>query len=248
MNTGPGNQSCPADLHYPDPDPVDLPVAAIVSRGRRIRRRQAAARAGGVVMACAVLALAIVTVPGAVGNWLPSTSSPATGPPLTPIASLVAHNPPVGGKLTLLSRSPSHWTTVAWATANGDICWATYRTPMQGATEEYECPEWTPSDLPAPGVRKFGIPLPGTLPDDGGLTPWVGVVVASAAKVTLTFFGHDFSAPVYPVHMYGGGHMGVFMIWLRVPPGAGSYGSANITAETAYDASGNVIAQRGPWK
>ena len=164
----------------------------------------------------------------------------------------MAHHPPVGGRLTLLSRWPGHWTTVAWGTRSGGVCWAAYRTPLRGTTEEVHCPGWGAAEIPRDGARQFGTPDPGTLPaGDGagdGLTPWAGLVSPRAAKVTMTFFGHDFSAPVLPVPVRGGKVVGAFLIWLRLPPGGGSYSTSSITSETAYDAYGHVLAQHGPWK
>lgn len=256
MNTGPGTPSCPVDLHYRDPEPVDLPLAAIVSRGRRIRRRRTLARAAAAVAGCAVLGFGSVATARTLATWRSGgtgTASPGRG--LTPISSAVAHYPPVGGKLTLLSRSPRHWTTVAWGTRTGGVCWAAYRTPMTGATEEFQCPTWGPSDVPGEAARRFGVPDPGAMPiagraatGGGRLTPWAGLVDPRAAKVTLTFFGHDFSAPVYPVPVRGGKVVGVFLVWLAVPPGDGFYSTSAITGETAYDAYGHVLGRHGPWR
>lgn len=253
MNTGPASQSCPVDLHYRDPEPVDLPLAAIVGRGLRLRRRRRLALAAAAVAACAVLGFGGVTAARTLAGWLPSgAESASTGQELPPISSEVAHYPPVGGRLTLLSRQPRNWTTVAWGTHSGGVCWAAYRTPMAGSTQEFRCPDWGPSNVPDEGGRQFGAPDPGTLPIASGrgddLTPWVGLVNPRAAKVTMTFFGHDFSAPVLPVPVRGGKVVGAFLIWLRLPPNVHDYGGASITSEIAYDAYGHILAQHGPWK
>jgi hypothetical protein len=76
-------------------------------------------------------------------------SGPATAPSAAPIDAQVAEDPPANGKLTLISSWPRRWTTVAWATRRGDVCWATFRTPMQGATENVDCPEWDRSEVRA---------------------------------------------------------------------------------------------------
>jgi hypothetical protein len=170
----------------------------------------------------------------------------------------VAGHPPVGGKPVLLSRWPPNWTTVAWATRQGDVCWATVRIPVQyGATED-ECPGWTRADIPGPGRLGMSPLLPGVFPAEAGLTDSrpdgagdrvaeVGLVTARAVRVTLTFFGHAFTARVIGVPMRGGAAVGVFMVWLTLPPGISGYGSAGITGEVAYDAAGHVIARHGPW-
>ena len=40
MNTPQPGRACPVDLHYPDPQPPNLDMTAIIGRGRRIRHRR----------------------------------------------------------------------------------------------------------------------------------------------------------------------------------------------------------------
>jgi hypothetical protein len=65
--------------------------------------------------------------------------------------------------------------------------------------------------------------------------------------VTLTFFGHSFSAAVVPVPLGKGRTVGVYLIWLRVPSSASGYGSGDVDGATGYDAAGRIVARHGPW-
>ncbi|HEX9030754.1 MAG TPA: hypothetical protein VF834_02835 [Streptosporangiaceae bacterium] len=60
MSTAPADRACPANLHYPDEQPVRLDVSAIMTRGTRIRRRRLATRVAGAAVAFAVVPGAIV--------------------------------------------------------------------------------------------------------------------------------------------------------------------------------------------
>src|SRR5689334_7191676 len=122
MNPLPADRTCPVDLDFTEPHPAELDVGVIVRRGRTIRRRRRIASAGAAVVACAAAASIVVGVRGASFRWFapPATSAPAI--PAKPIDAQVAENPPVNGKLTLLSNFPPHWTTVTWATRQGDVC------------------------------------------------------------------------------------------------------------------------------
>ena len=248
MNTQPAPETCPLDLSYPDPDPVRLDLAAITHRGGRIRRRQRLTAVAAAVAACAAVASVAVGVRGATFHWFGATSQHVASRPLTPIDTRVAAQPPVTGKLTLLSTWPRNWTTVAWATAHGDVCWATYRTPTQGTVGDYQCPGWTPADVPAahrPGLSPL---LPGIAPEVqglGNLADFVGLVTPRASKVTLWFFGRPYIAGVVPVPMGGGRTVGVYMFWGQVPASAnGIYRSNDLRNAVAYDSAGRVVARR----
>ena len=91
------------------------------------------------------------------------------------------------------------------------------------------------------------MPLFSTLPisdlagqADSGLVPAFGLVTPQATRVTLTFFGHRFSAAVVPVPLGKGKTVGVYLIWLRVPPSASGYGSSDVNGATGYDAAGRI--------
>lgn len=255
MNPLPADKTCPVDLDFTEPHPAQLDLAVIVRRGKAIRRRRRIANAGAAVVACAAIASIVVGVRGASFRWFapppPAVSAPAI--PAKPIDAQVAENPPVTGKLTLLSSFPPNWTTVAWATRRGDVCWATYRTPMNGATEDADCP-WSGADVPGPGRQGLSIPLVSSLPEndlsspaDSGLVPAFGLVTPQATRVTLTFFGHPFSAAVVPVPLGKGQTVGVYLAWLRVPASARGYGSGDFSGAAAYDAAGRIVARHGPW-
>jgi hypothetical protein len=154
----------------------------------------------------------------------------------------------VTGTLTLLSWQPAHWTTVAWATRTGALCWAAYRTPMQDDTSGTECP-WTGGDVRAGGTGIGDLdPSPGiTLPPGDGLqVPAIGLVTPRAARIQVTFFGREFSAAVVRVPLGGGKSIGVYLIWLRLPAGVSTWSDTNTGPATAYDATGHVVARHGP--
>jgi hypothetical protein len=82
MNPSGGNATCPVDLGYPDSEPVGLDVAAIMTRGTRIRRRRQLTRA-----AAATVAVAVV----------PAIAFLAIGPRFTGPESAPARSPIIGG-------------------------------------------------------------------------------------------------------------------------------------------------------
>ena len=116
MNTPQPDRACPVDLHYPDPQPPNLDMAAIIGRGRRIRHRRRLTQLGAVLTACVAVGSVIVGARGFTVRMFPSQSGPAAAPSAAPIDAQVAEDPPANGKLTLISSWPGHWTTVAWAT------------------------------------------------------------------------------------------------------------------------------------
>ena len=247
MNSMPASQGCPVDLDYPEPVPVRLGVAPIVRRGQMIRRRRRLAAFGSALAACAAAASVLAGTHGAVfGRHLPVPVT-APGPPATPIDSLVAENPPVTGTLTLLSSQPPHWTTVVWATRRGQVCWATFRTPMDGALTDSDC--WNSVDIPGPGHQQLSPLLPGLSPPGpagSGAVAEFGLVTPRAVRVTVTFSGHKFSAGVVTVPLGHGKTIGAYLIWPQVPPGAHGYGSSDVSGAIAYDPAGRIVARHGP--
>lgn len=239
----PGRETCPVDLHYPEPDPVGLDLSAIVGRGRRIRHRQRLAQAVAAVAACAAVVSLAVGLRGARFDWFPSHSRAVDGQGAAPADPFVAENPPVNGELTLLSTWPRGWTTVAWATRQGDVCWATYDHGTALAADD-NC--WSPAEVPGPGSDRFGPLLPTTALFPVAQVAEFGLVTPHATRVTVTFFGHPFSAGVVRVPTGGGRDIGVYMIWLRVPASASGYGSADVGGAVGYDQSGQIVARHGP--
>jgi hypothetical protein len=243
--TQPARETCPVDLHYPEPAAADLDLPAIVGQGRRIRRRQRLGKAATAIAACVAVASVAVGLRGTTFAWFPGHSESPAGRAVTPIDSFIAIHPPVGGKLTLLSNRPKGWTTIAWATRGGQVCWATYPTAPGGATDQ-NC--WQPTDVPGPGRERFG-PLmltAGLFPVRRDAVPEFGLVTPRAARVTVTFFGRRFSAGVVPVPMGHSKTIGVYLIWLTVPASASGYGSGNVSGAVAYDRAGHVVARHGP--
>lgn len=166
MNRLPDPETCPVDLDFTEPDPPALDVGPIVARGRRIRRRRRLAAAGSAIVACAAVASIITGARGGTFRWLPQPAGPAgqaSGTAPASVGALIAAHPPVTGTLTLLSRWPAHWTTVAWATRAGDLCWATYLGRAADGNQEVECPEWSRADVTAAGRGGLSWLMPGTL-------------------------------------------------------------------------------------
>jgi hypothetical protein len=241
--TQPARETCPVDLHYPEPAAADLDLPAIVGRGRRIRRRRRLGKAAGAVVACVAVASIAVGLRGTTFTWFPGHAEAPAGRAVTPIDSFIASHPPVGGKLTLLSNRPAGWSTVAWAARNGQVCWATYPTAHRGVTDQH-C--WQPADVPGRERGAFGPLMPTTELYPVRRVAEFGLVTPRAARVTVTFFGRRFSAGVVPVPMGGGKTAGVYMIWLAVPAGANGYGSSDVGGAVAYDRAGHVVARHGP--
>lgn len=249
MSQWPSSQECPVDLHYAEPQPRQLDVGLIIGRGRRIRRRRTLTRAAAGLVACAAIASVLTGIRGFTVSFFPHPAGPATASgQAPPIDAQIAADPPWNGKLTLVSRWPQHWTTVAWATRSGAVCWATYRTPMRGATEELECPPWTAAEIPGEGTGKLSwlmaVILP-TAPGSSDQVPWVGLVTPRATRVTVTFFGRTFTAKVIPVPLRNGHDTGIFTVWLTLPAGITNYGSNRITSEVAYNQAGRIVARTG---
>lgn len=247
MSAARPGRDCPVDLHYPEPRPPALDVGAIVGRGRRIRRRRTLARAGAVLAGCVAAASVITGTRGFTLSVLAGQPGPPAAAGAAPIDAQVAQDPPASGKLTLIGSWPRHWTTVAWATRRGEVCWATFRTPMQGGTEEVQCPAWEGSQVPGSSRALSGLD-PGIAPDvppvaGRDLFPVLGLTSPQAARVTLTAFGLHDSARVVQVPLRAGRTVGVFLAWIQAPASAGGYSSTDITSETAYDTAGRIIAR-----
>jgi len=244
MTTPQPRPACPVDLRYADPQPPSLDLAAIIGRGRRIRQRRRLTQLGAVLAACAAAGSVIAGARGFTVSVFPSQSGPAAASSAAPIDAQVAEDPPANGKLTLISSWPPHWTTVAWAARGGEVCWATFRSPSQGATEHVECPAWPRSDVPGGG----GVALSALVPDvalassvPGNAWPVVGLASPQAVRVVLTAFGKDVSANVVPVPVSAGKTVGVFVAWISAP--GHSFSSTDVTSEAAYDQSGHIIAR-----
>jgi hypothetical protein len=243
MTTPLPGRACPVDLHYPDPQPPNLDLATIIGHGRRIRRRRRVTELGAMLAACVAVGSMIAGVHGYTISVFPSQSGPAAAPNAAPIDAQVAEDPPANGKLTLISSWPRQWTTVAWATRRGEVCWATFRTPLQGATENVECPAWSGSEVPGTD----GIAFSALLPDvalassvPGTAWPILGLTNSRAVRVVLTVLGKDVSASVVPVPISSGKTCGVFLAWIRVP--GNSFSSGDVTNEVAFDQGGHIIA------
>ncbi|MGH3287724.1 MAG: hypothetical protein ACRDPD_24005 [Streptosporangiaceae bacterium] len=243
MNTPQPGRACPVDPHYPDPRPPDLDLAAIIGRGRRIRHRRRLAQLGAVLAACVAAGSVIAGARGFTIRMFPGQPGPAAGASAAPIDALVAEDPPANGTLTLISSWPRQWTTVAWATRSSGVCWATFRTPGQGATQNLDCPAWTRSDVPGSGGIAFSALVPDvTLASSGPGTAWpvLGLTNPQAVRVLITASGKDVSATVVPVPIGAGKTAGVFLAWIRAP--GHSFASSDVTSEAAYDHSGHIIA------
>jgi hypothetical protein len=241
--TQPARETCPVDLHYPEPAPADLDLPAIVGRGRRIRRGRRLAKAAAAVVACVAVASVAVGLRGTTFTWFPVRYESPASRPVTPVDSLIASNPPVGGKLTLLSNRPAGWTTVAWATRDGRVCWITYPTAHRGVPDQ-NC--WQPTEVPGGRRGGFGPLMPTVERYPVRRVAEFGLVTPRATRVTTTFFGRPFSAGVVPVPMGGGKTIGVYMIWLAVPASANGYGGGDVGGAIAYDRAGHVVARHGP--
>jgi hypothetical protein len=244
MTTPQPGRACPVDLHYPEPRPPDLDVAAIIGHGRRIRRRRRLTQAGAALAACVAVGSVIAGVRGHTISMFPSPSGPPATPSAAPIDAQVAEDPPANGELTLISSLPKHWTTVAWATKRGEVCVATFRTPMQAGTEEFDCPGWSRSEVPGSG----GGNLSRWLPDLGlvwatknGEWPMLGLTSPRAVRVMVTVDGRDFSASVVPVPISAGKTVGVFLAWIKTP--SGDITDTDVISEAAYDQEGHVFAR-----
>jgi hypothetical protein len=243
MTTPQSRPACPVDLRYPDPQPPNLDLAAIIGRGRRIRQRRRLTQLGAVLAACAAVGSVIVGARGFTVSVFPSQSGPAAAPSAAPIDAQVAEDPPANGKLTLISSSPRHWTTVAWATRGGEVCWATFRGSSQDATEHVECPAWPRSEVLGSGGVAFGALVPDVAlasPAPGTAWPVLGLTSPQAVQVLLRAFGKDVSANVVPVPVSAGKTVGVFLAWISAP--GNSFTSSDVTSEAAYDRSGHIIA------
>lgn len=246
MTTPQPGPACPVDLHYADPQPPSLDLAAILGRGRRIRRRRRLTQAGALLSACLATGSVVAGAHGFAISMFPSPSGPAAVPSAASIDAQVAENPPADGKLTLISNWPRHWTTVAWATRRGEVCWATFRTPMQGATDYVDCPAWTRAELPGRGIM-FSSLMPdialasSSVPASGLAWPVLGLTSPQAARVVLTVFGKSVSATVVSVPVSAGNAVGVFLAWIATP--RTSFGTSDVTSETAYDQTGHIVAQ-----
>ncbi|MBO0832505.1 MAG: hypothetical protein J2P29_11110 [Actinobacteria bacterium] len=239
--------ACPVDLHYLDPQPTSLDLAAIIRHGRRIRRRRRMSQAGAVLAACLATASVIAGARGFTLGMFANRSGQAAAVSSAPIDALVASDPPANGELTLISSWPRHWTTVAWATRHGEVCFASFRTPMQGATMGFECPGWSPAEVPGSGGAALSSLLPDMAPDDfdaqdrGSVFKFVGLTSPQAVRVVLTAFGKDFTASVVQVPVGADKTVGLFLA--RIRTSSNSFGIGDLTSETAYDQNGHVIAR-----
>lgn len=246
MSASQPGSACPVNLNYPDPQPPSLDLAAVIGRGRRIRRRRRLAQLGAVLAACVAGGSVIAGTRGFAVSVFPSQSGPAAAPSAAPIDAQVAEDPPANGKLTLISGWPRQWATVAWATRRGEVCWATFRSPIQGAAEDVKCPAWPQSEVPGSRGAGFSALVPDVAlasSAPGNAWPVLGLTSPQAVRVVLTAFGEDVSANVVPVPISAGKTVGVFVAWIRAP--GNSFSSTDVTSEAAYDKSGSVIARVG---
>ncbi|MFL6115225.1 MAG: hypothetical protein ACJ786_28335 [Catenulispora sp.] len=244
------NQACPLDLDYEDTLPVGLSVAAIEREGVRIRRRR---RVGATAAALAV-GLGIATGVATLRPSIPA--SPAAGTDLKAISQILAQNPPMATPV-VISTWPSHWTTVGWATANGQYCSASFRTPAAGTFPQSRC-ESNDGDLGADGHvgDTVGMPLPAMAPMEDkqtynrpgkapNLHAFIGVTRAGVARVEMTAYGQSFTADTIQVTAANGTQIGIYQIWFATPTGA--WNSTDIQAVVAYDAHGIALTRQGPW-
>jgi hypothetical protein len=239
------SRACPVDLHYPEPQPPDLDLAAIIGHGRRIRRRHRLTQLGVVLAACVAVGSVIAGTRGFAISIFPNPSGLAAAPSAAPIDAQVAEDPPANGQLTLISNWPAHWTTVAWATRRDELCWATFRTPMQGGTQEVGCPAWSRSEMPGSAGTSLSPLFPNVVLASSvpGSVPVLGLTSPRAVRVVLTAYGKNVSANVVPVPIGAGNTVGVFLAWITTS--GDGFDASNVTSEAAYDQSGHIIARAG---
>lgn len=238
-NDGSGAPIPGLNLAYED-EPVDLELDAIMRNGRRIRGRRTLAKATGVVgTAVAVLGIATLIHSG------PRAGTRAAGGGPSPIASILAAQPPVVGPITV-GTQPAHWTTVVWQIANGQVCVASYRIPMQGATAGGECLDTIDAWLRT-GDDGIGVPRLTAQPTERGAVAAIGVVRGDVARVDVSWSGLTSSATVFPFTMENGQRIGVYQVFMPIPPGLDHFEGSQVDTLLAYDAAGNVVARHTRW-
>jgi hypothetical protein len=245
------HQTLPVDLDYEDPHPISLNLAAIECDGARIRvRRRIAGTAAAAALGLGVAAGVAVLRPSA------ASPSPSTGTDLRPISQFFVQNPPLSEPV-VIDTWPVHWTTVGWVTADGQFCYAVFRTPAAGTFPQSHC-EGIDGDLNADGKAdaSVGMPLPAMAPMEDrqtfnrpgkapALHPFVGVVRGNVARIAVTAYGQVFTADATPLTTRNGVEIGIFQIWLA--PSGGSWDSTDIQAVVAYDSHGTIVTRQGPW-
>jgi hypothetical protein len=245
------NQTCPVRLDYPDEQPVSLDVTAIRTAGTRVRRRRRLA---------ATATAGILTLAVAAGATILRPSSDATDPaagkgPYPQLAGFLATNPPLQDPV-VVDTWPAHWTTVAWATADGQFCYAAFRSPKAGTFPMSGC-QGIDGDLEADFKvnATVGMPLPAMEPMESGRTfgrpggaptlhPFVGVVRGQVAQVVVTVHDQKFTAAVTPLTTLRGTAIGIFQVWIATGNG---WNSTDIQNVVAYDKHGAVVAWQGQW-
>lgn len=223
-------------LEYDDPLVPLVDVATVISRAHRIRRRRRAV-AG---TALALISAATVVLPTAVPT---GKSRPAPNPAAQLGEDpLLLANPPVGA-VRVLSRSPQHWTTVAWVTRSGGYCRAAFRTPMQGGTKSGLCTGRVDGLFSTTEPNLFMKPLFDALPPvSSGNTIGVGLVRGPVTTVDVTIFGRTVTAAVVPLVVRGAVLVGGYAVELPLG-GRTGYGWEDITSVVARDASGRILAR-----
>jgi hypothetical protein len=227
-----------------DQPSVGLDLAAINHEGTRIRRRRRIAGSG------AAAAIGLGAFAGVVALRASTPAAPTGGTDLKPISQILARNPPLADPV-VISKWPDHWTTVGWAAADGQFCYAAFRTPAAGTFAQSAC-ESIDGDLGA----VVGMPLPAMAPMEEvqthhrpghtpDLYPFVGLVRGDIARVAFTAYGQTFTADTTSLTTRDGVRTGIFQVWIA-PPG-GSWNSTDIQSVTAYRPDSTVAAQQGPW-
>lgn len=236
---GSGSPVAALNLAYED-EPVELDLGAIMGDGRRMRGRRTLMKATGIVgAAAAVLGLATVVHSGS------GAGTRAAGGGASPIASLLRAQPPVVGPITV-GTQPDHWTTEVWQIADGQVCVASYRMPMQGDAVSAECLDTVDAWLRT-GDDGIGVPTLTAQPTERGAVAAIGIVRGDIARVDVSWSGLTSSAAVFPFTTENGQRIGIYQVFMRIPPGLDHFEGSQVDTLLAYDASGSVVARHTRW-
>lgn len=233
-------------LEYEDPLMPRISPDAVIRRGARVRRRRRVVRASGTLVAAVIAAAVVIPV-------LRGTPPPAERAAVSPFRLLAAtpayqqHLP--AGTPVEVDKSATGWRSFAWLSADDQFCSGSIGVPPQDRSAvAITCvkPVSFGSPKSGPPYKAFAAatePVFQVLPPpdaNGDKVLIIGLARSDVASIEIRFLRSDVSAAVYPIKVAGAIKAVAYAAWLPLE-GKTSYGTGNITAFIARNASGRIL-------
>jgi hypothetical protein len=223
---------------------VDVPPEIIIARGKQFQHRR---RVGLAIAALCALALAVPLANRLVrpdgGNDDPADLALA----LSGTPEYAAHPP--DGDPVVVDDSVAGWRSLAWASVDGQICAGTVGVSGHArgsvgltCTTVADDPQFPAGAAPVYLPAFQALPTPN---DNDDKVLVIGLARSDVGSVGITFRGHKVNATVHEVVRGPRPELMAYAAWLPLD-GATSYGTRDISALTAWDASGRLLGETHP--